>query len=157
MSDPMRLFVSLRTTSADVPVGVRFSAILLVLWACMLGLCGLFCLITVAISLMHGDWSITSFGVGFILAIAAGLFCVRAAKALRNAERWGANVATVCGGLAVALGSFIIRDFFSSGGGRSADEYFLYPIAPIFVVLGAWLCIYLNIPRVRSGFEKGLD
>jgi hypothetical protein len=156
MSDPLRLSLSQRTTSTDVPIGIRFSAILLALWACVLGLCGLFCLITVVITSMHGDRSEIFLGVGFVFAFATALFCLRAARALLNAERWGANVATVCGGLAVAFGCLVILNFFHIGR-QSADEYFLYPVAPIFLLLGAWLCIYLNMPRVRSSFERRLD
>jgi hypothetical protein len=50
------------------------------------------------------------------------------------------------------FGGVIGFDFFHAGR-QSADEYFLYPVAPILFMLGAWLCIYLNMPRVRSSFE----
>src|SRR5712664_1847445 len=153
MSDPLRISASQRTTSSDVRAGVRFSAILLVLWACVLGLCGIFCLITLVISWMHRDRSVLLLGLGFVLAVAGTLFCFRAARALHSAQSWGANVATLCGGLAVALGCSAIFDLIH-GGTHSADEYFLYPVAPIFVVFGLWLCIYLNIPRVRSDFRR---
>jgi hypothetical protein len=160
MSEPLRIYESKGATSSwpDVPAGIRFSAIILVLLACAPGLCGLFCIIALVISLMHPGRSLVgvSLGLAGIVALAVALVCLRAAKALRNAQRWGANVATVCGGLAVAFGSLTIFDFFRVGG-QSADEYFLYPVAPIFLVLGAWLCIYLNLPRVRSSFKSRLD
>lgn len=153
MPDLLRDFPSQRTESSDVPTGVRFSAILLVLWACFLGLCGTFCLITLIISVMYRDRFVTLLGLGFVLAVAGALFCFRAARALRGAQLWGANVAAICGGLAIALGCPVIFDWIH-GGTQSADEYFLYPVAPIFVIFGLWLCIYLNIPRVRASFGR---
>jgi hypothetical protein len=154
MPEPLRSYGTTSSRS-DVPAGIRFSAIILVLLACALGLCGLFCLIAVVILLAHHGRSLMgiSLGLAGVVVLAASLVCLRAATALRNGRLWGANVATVCGGLAVAFGGLVIFDFFHAGR-QSADEYFLYPVAPIFLLLGAWLCIYLNMPRVRSGLEK---
>ena len=140
-------------TSADVPAGIRFSAILVVLWGRILGLCGIFCLITIAISLTNRDRSLALLVLGFILAVAGAFLCFRAASALHSAQSWGANVAIICGGLAVVLGCSAILDLVH-GETHSADEYFLYPIAPSFIVCGLWLCIYLTIPRVRAFFES---
>jgi hypothetical protein len=159
MPEPLKTYESKGTASSrsDVPAGVRFSAIILVLLACALGVCGIFCVIAVAIILTHHGPALVgvSFGLGAAIAVAASLIGLRGAKALRNAQRWGANVATVCGGLAVVFGGLVILDFFHAGR-QSADAYFLYPVAPIFLVLGIWLCIYLNMPQVRSGFARRL-
>lgn len=153
MPDPLRIFPSQITASSDVPTGVRFSAILLVLWACFLGICGTFCLIALVISVMYRDRFDIPLGLGFVLAIAGALFCFRAARGLRGAQSWAANVATICGGLGIALGCPVIFDWIHNGT-RSADEYFLYLVDPIFIIFGLWLCIYLNIPRVRSSFRR---
>jgi hypothetical protein len=160
MPEPLRTYEPKEATSSwpDVLPGIRFSAIILVLLAFALGLCGLFCIVALVIAVKHAGQSLVgvSLGLAAIVAFAAALLCFRAAKALRNARRWGANVATVCGGLAIAFGGLAILDFFHAGK-QSADEYFLYPIAPVFLLLGAWLCIYLNIARVRSSFENRSD
>jgi len=157
MSEPLK---SYGTTSpwSDMPLGVRFSAIVLVLLGCALGLCGLFCLIAVVILLAHHGRNLTglSLGLAGVVLLTVSLVCLRAAAAMRNGRRWGANVATVCGGLAAAFGGLIIFDFFNAGR-LGADEYLLYPVAPIFLLLGVWLCIYLNMPRVRSSFERRSD
>lgn len=157
MPEPLESY-STSSPSFDVHGGVRFSAILLVLLGCALGLCGLFCLIAVVIVLTNHGRSLTSLalGTGAVVLLAASLACVRAAMALRNGRLWGANVATVCGGLTVAMGGLIAFDFFHARG-QVADEYFIYPLAPIFLVVGAWLCIYLNMPRVRSDFDRRSD
>jgi hypothetical protein len=141
-----------------MPGGVRFSAIILVVLAFALGLCGLFCLIAVAMLLAHHGRSLTGIALGLLslVVLTTSLVCFRAANALRNGQRWGANVATVCGGLALVFGGVIGFDFFHPGR-QAADEYFLYPVAPVLLLLGAWLCIYLNIPRVRAAFEKRSD
>jgi drug/metabolite transporter (DMT)-like permease len=156
MPEPLRTYGTASSWS-DVPAGIRFSAIILVLLACALGLCGLFCFIALVILLAHHGRSLIgiSLGLAGVVVLAASLVCLRAATALRNARLWAANVATVCGGLAVAFGGLAIFDFFHAGR-QSADEYFLYPIVPIFLLLGAWLCIYLNMPRVRSSFQNRL-
>src|SRR6516164_3435465 len=128
MPEPLRTFGTASLWS-DVPTGIRFSAIILVLLACALGLCGLFCFIAVVILLAHHGRSLIgiSLGLAGVVILAASLICLRAATALRNARIWGANVATACGGLAVAVGGLVILDFFHAGR-HSADEYFLYPI-----------------------------
>ena len=143
--------------SSDMSVGVRFSAIILVLLACALGLCGLFCIIAVAILLAHHGRLLVGFSLALagVAMLATFLICLRAARALQNRRLWGVNVATVCGALAAAFSGLMIFDFFHAGR-QSADEYFLYPLAPIFFLLGTWLCIYLNTPRVRSSFEGRL-
>lgn len=142
---------------SDIPAGVRFSAIILVLLACALGLCGLFCLIAVVALLAHHGRPLVglSLGVAGVAMLATSLVCLRAARALQNGRLWGVNVATVCGALAVAFSGLMIFDFFHSGS-QGADEYFLYPLAPLFLLLGTWLCIYLNMPHVRSSFEGRL-
>ena len=131
---------------------MRFSAIILVILACALGLCGLFCLIAGVTLLAHHGRNSTALSLGLlsVVALATSLVCFRAANALRNGQRWGANVATVCGGLAVAFGGLISFDFFHAGR-QGADEDSLYPVAPILLLLGAWLCIYLNTICVRAG------
>jgi drug/metabolite transporter (DMT)-like permease len=157
MPEPLRTYGTVSSWS-DVPTGIRFSAIILVLLACVLGLCGMFCLVALVILLEHHGQSLigVSLGIAGVAVFAAAVVCLRAATALRNARIWGANVATVCGGLAVSVGGLITFDFFHAGS-HSADEYFLYPMAPIFLLLGAWLCVYLNMPGVRAGFEKRSD
>lgn len=157
MSEPLGTYGTTSSFS-DMPGGVRFSAIILVVIACALGLCGLFCLIAVATLLAHHGRSLTGIELGLLslVVLATSLVCFRAANALRNGQRWGANVATVCGGLALVLGGVIGFDFFHPGR-QGADEYFLYPVAPVLLLLGAWLCIYLNMPRVRVAFEKRSD
>ena len=154
MSEPLRNYETASSGSV-VPAGIRFSAIILVLMACAMGLCGLFCIVALVISLTHPGRTLVgiSLGLAAIVALASAFVCLLAARALQNARRWGANVATVCGGLAVVSSGLDIFNFFHVGK-QSADEYFLYPVAPILLVFGTWLCIYLNIPRVRSTFEK---
>lgn len=154
MREPLSAYGA-KMPSSDMPAGVRFSAIILVLLACALGLCGLFCLIAVVILLAHHGRGLVglSLGLASVAILAASLVCLRAATALRNGQLWAANVATVCGGLAVAFGGLVVFDFFHAGR-QGADEYFLYPVAPVVLLLGAWLCIYLNMPRVRSSFDS---
>jgi hypothetical protein len=157
MPNPLRTFESKGVTSprSDVPLGMRVSAIILVLLALALGLGAVFCVIAIVLSPVHPGQNLFALFLGLvgIVALAAAFVCLRAARSLRNAGRWGANVATVFGGLAVASSSLELFNFFRHGG-QSADEYFLYPVAPIFLLLGTWLCVYLNLPRVRAGFEK---
>ena len=151
---------SLRTYEAassrtDVPIGIRVSAIILVLLACALALCGLFCLIAFVISLIHHGRGLAtpSLFLGGTVLCATSLVCFRAATALQSGRLWGAIVGTVCGGLAVSLGRLLVFDLFNPRR-HSPDEYFLYPVAPIFLLLGAWLCLYLSRPHVRSLFRQ---
>jgi hypothetical protein len=157
MPEPLRTYGT-SSSESDVPSAIRFSAIVLVLLAFALGLLGLFCLIALVILLVHHGRSLIgiSLGLAGVAVFVASIVCLRAATALRNARSWGANVATACGLLAVAIGGLVSFDLFHAGS-RSSDEYFLYPVAPIFLLLGAWLCVYLNLPRVRAGFEKHSD
>jgi hypothetical protein len=157
MPEPLKTYGT-SSSGSDVPSAIRFSATILVFLALALGLLGLFCLIALVILLVHHGRSLIgiSLGLAGVAVLAASIVCLRAANALRNARIWGANVATACGVLAVAIGGLVIFDFFHAGS-QSADEYFLYPVAPIFLLLGAWLCVYLNLPRVRAGFEKHSD
>ncbi len=153
MSEPLRNYDT--ATFYDVPLGIRFSSILLVLVALGIGLCALFCWIALAaLSLNHGrSWTGLYLGVAGGVGLTASLVCFRAAAALRSELRWGANVATVFGGITVLSGSILVIDFFHAGL-PSADEYFLYPVAPIILLIGVWLCIYLNVPYVRSRFNQ---
>ncbi len=154
MSDSLRNHDIVGTWS-EAPLGVRFSSIILVLFALVLMVCALFCLIAGGTVLVHHGRSSTGLylGVAGCAGIAASFVCFRAASALRNALRWGANVATGCGGLAVVFGSMLAFDFLRASK-PSADEYFLYPLVPVFLLVGIWLCIYLNLPRVRSRFNS---
>ena len=157
MPEPLKSYRA-SSPSSDMHVGVRFSAILLMLLACALGVCGLFCLIAVVTVLTNHERILTSLalGAGAVALLAASFVCVRAATALRNGRRWGANVATVFGGFTAAVGGLIAFDFFRARG-QAADEYFIYPLAPIFLLAGAWLCIYLNLPYIRSDFDQHSD
>jgi hypothetical protein len=154
MSEPLGNYGAV-TPWSDMPAGVRVSAIFLVLLACALGLCGVLCLVAVVTLLVHHGRGLAGLPLGLVgvVGLVTSLVCFRAADALRSGRRWGANVATACGGLAVAFGGLLVFDLFHPGR-QAADEYFLYPVAPIFLLLGAWLCIYLNLPRVRSSFER---
>jgi hypothetical protein len=154
MPEPLKTYGT-SSSGSDVPSAIRFSATILVFLAFALGLLGLFCLIALVILLVHHGRSLIglSLGLAGIAVLAASIVCLRAATALRNARIWGANVATACGVLAIAIGGLVIFDLFHARS-QSTDEYFLYPVAPIFLLLGTWLCVYLNLPRVRAGFEK---
>jgi hypothetical protein len=136
MPEPLRTYGTASSRS-DVPAGIRFSAIILAL-ACALGLCRLFCFFALVILLAHHGGSLIGIFLGLagVVVFAGSLVCLRAATASRNARLWAANMATIFGGLAIAFGGFAIFDFFHAGR-QSADEYFLYPLVPIFPLLRA--------------------
>ncbi len=109
--------------SSDTPAGVRFSAIILVLLACALGLCGLFCFTAIVILLAHHGRPLVGFSLGLagFAILATSIVCLRAARALQNGRLWGANMATVFGALAVAFSGLMIFDLFHAGK-QSANE-----------------------------------
>jgi hypothetical protein len=157
MSETLKTYPPFSPQS-DIPAGVRFSAVIMVLFAFGSGLCGLFCLIAVVMLLVnHGSFGTgIALGIGGILVLGACLVCLRAASALRSGLTWGANLAVAVGGFAIALGGTVLFDLFHSRG-HIADEYFVYPVAPALLLLGVWLCVYLNIPSVRLRFDKRSD
>jgi len=150
-----QLLISFRSEVAskhdDVLLGVRFSAVLLVIFGCATALIAVFLVIALCIFIAgHSDLTaIALFVLGAGSATTISLLCIRAAGALHNARRWGAIVAIACGIVLVTFGTLTVIDLYHPAR-QSADEYFLFPIAPICIAVGAWWCIYLSLPHVRS-------
>lgn len=85
-----------------------------------------------------------------IVVITSGLswLCIRAARALRQARRWGAYVAMAFGLLLLVFTGSFIYDMHHPER-QSTDEAFGIFVVPFMLVVGLWWCVYLNLPHVR--------
>ncbi len=143
---------------SDLP-SLRFSAGLLVALGCLWALYALlfFSLLVIAgVRALQGRshpasdarFLLTSTSV---IVIASGLtwLCIRAAKALRDARRWGAYVAMGFGVLLLLFTGSFVYDMYHPER-QSPDEAFGILIVPFMFAVGLWWCVYLNLPHVRT-------
>jgi hypothetical protein len=144
-------------------IGLRISAGLLIAMGCLIGLYVPFFVLMLGVSVvrhLHGhppatdkpNWFL-NVSIAICTASALTYLCFRAAAGLYNARRWAAYVAIGFGLLLLWVSGMFIYDWFHPER-QGPDEYFGILIVPIFVALGLWWCIYLNLPYVRAHFKN---
>ena len=142
---------------------MRASSVLLVLLGCLFGAYVPFFGLFLAVSVLRHirghpsasdsqSWLLTSL-IGICIATALCYLCFRAASALRNCQRWAAYVAQGFGFLLLLFSGLVIHGWFHPER-RGPDEDFGLLIVPLFVAVGLWWCVYLNLPSVRKRFEN---
>jgi len=155
--DPNARFAGEGTEESDLP-GLKFSAGLLGALGC---LWGLYAVLFVAMSVVAGvrAWEgrlrgpsdahflLTSILI-VIITSALTWLCIRAARALREARRWGAYVAIAFGLLLLLFTGDFIYDMYHPER-QSPDEAFGILVVPFMLIVGLWWCVYLNLPHVR--------
>jgi len=136
-------------------LGLRISAVLLVLLGCLFGLYALICGLVICVSVIrHAHASEMPFWLlALCITCALTYLCIRAAKGLREAQRWAAYVAMGCGLLLLWFSASGIYDWFHPER-QIPDEAFGILIIPIFIAVGLWWCVYLNLPHVRAHFRS---
>ncbi len=155
--------VSITKNNQKDLLGLRISAGLLVALGCLLGIYVLFFGFILSISAvrhLHGypptldrpNWFLS---LVIIIGTTSALtyLCFRAAAGLRDAQRWAAYIAVGFGLLLLLFSGTIIYDWFHPDR-QSADEYFSILIVPIWIAVGLWWCVYLNLPYVRAHFKS---
>ena len=75
--------------------------------------------------------------LAFIIMSALTWLCIRAAKALYDARRWGAYVAMVFGLLLLLFTGSFVYDIYRPER-QGPDEYFLILIVPFALVVALW-------------------
>jgi hypothetical protein len=145
------------TDESDLP-GLKFSAGLLVALGCLWGLYAVLfasMLVIAGVRALQGGVH-TGSDVRFLLtsilivAITSAFtwLCIRAARALRQARRWGAYVAMAFGLLLLLFAGDIIYDMYYPHL-QVPDEGYGILLVPFMLIVGLWWCVYLNLPHVR--------
>jgi hypothetical protein len=144
-------------------LGLRISAVLLVLLGCHFGLfVSFFVLVFVdtVIRDLQGHVpasEMTHSFAGLLIAIgissALTYLCFRAARDLREAQRWAAFVAMGFGLLSLLFSGSFVYDMFHPER-QSPDEEFGLLFIPFFLAIGLWWCVYLNLPHVRARLRR---
>jgi hypothetical protein len=143
--------------------GVRFSAVLLVLFGAFLGIYVPFYSFMLAMILykrLHGTHfpnpSITSLVLTIAGAATLSFLCFRAGAALSRSRRWAAYVAIAWGLMLFYFGSRIMIDLFRpyQPGAVQGEDLFEFLIAVPCLAVGAWWCVYLSLPHVRSRLQS---
>jgi hypothetical protein len=140
-------------------LGLKVSAGLLVALGCLWGLYAMFFAALLAVTGVRAwkghvyspsnlRWLGTSLLLVLIMA-ALTLLCIRAAKALRNARRWGAYVAISFGLMLLLFSGAFVYDMYHPER-QGPDDYFGILFVPFTLLLGLWWCVYLNLPHVRA-------
>jgi len=80
-----------------------------------------------------------------------------AARAMREAQRWSAYLTMAFGAMFLLVCFFLVFDFFRPFHPeiQAPDADYALLLVPFFFPLGAWWCIYLNLPHVRAYFRRG--
>jgi hypothetical protein len=139
------------TEEQIAPIGVRISAGLLFFVGATAVLPFIFCIYLFGNCLAGRD-SHGATAATLVVAALNGAFivlCIRGASAMHRGRRWGASVATAMGFCLLALSAPLTFDYFHPER-QSADEYFLIMLVPLFVAVGLWWCVYLNLPHARA-------
>ena len=143
--------------------GVRFSAVLLVLFGAFLGIYVpfySFMLAAILYKRLHGvhfpDPSITSLVLTIAGAATLSFLCFRAGAALSHSRRWAAYVAIAWGLLLFCFGAQIMIDLFRpyQPGAVQGEDFFEFLLAVPCLALGAWWCVYLCLPHVRRRLQS---
>jgi hypothetical protein len=71
------------------------------------------------------------------------VFCLRAAPALYEAQRWAARVAMVAGVVVIAWSLWSLVFLGVRGG-------YQITMAALAIAAGVWWCVSLNLPHTRS-------
>lgn len=151
-------FAGLARDDSDL-LGLRFSAGLLVALGCLWCLYAVFFAVILGVEGVrawrgqlhnpsNAHWFLTSFLLA-VLMCALTWLCIRAARALREARRWGAYVAMAFGLLLLLFTGDFIYDMYHPER-QSPDEGFGIFIVPFMLIVGLWWCVYLNLPHVRG-------
>jgi hypothetical protein len=143
--------------------GLRFSAVLLVLLGALLGIyvpLYSFMLAVILYKRLHGvhfpNPSITSLVLTIAGATTLSFLCFRAGAALSRSRKWAAYVAIAWGLLLFYFGSRIMIDLFRpyQPGAVQGEDLFGFLIAVPCIAVGAWWCVYLILPHVRSHLQS---
>jgi hypothetical protein len=144
-------------------VGLRISAVLLVLLGGLFGFYVLFFTLLLGVNVFrHLQGYVPAseephWFLGLFIAVcttsALAYLCIRAAKGLRDAQGWAAYVATGFGLLLLLFSGTFIYDVFHPER-QGPDEYFLILFVPFCIAIGLWWCVYLNLPHVRAHFKS---
>jgi len=146
----------------EAPMGVKFSAGLLVIYGTLVGLSAV---VGTAIIILLGlrihtrsGWLSTSlfFSLYLFVLSAFSVACFRAATGLYQSRNWARYCAVGIGTFVLALGVFILEDAYlpARPGSFHGDDGFAVLMSPFMIGPGLWLAVYLNLPHVSRGFRK---
>jgi hypothetical protein len=155
--------VSIKSDRREELLGLRISAVLLVMLGGLFALYVPFFILVLGVAVVrHLHSHVSSSGspsfflgllVGLCIASALSYLCFRAAAGLRDAQRWAAYVAVAFGLLLLLFSGDVIYDYLHPER-QSPDEGFVMLAVPFLVAVGLWLCVYMSLPSVRARFEK---
>ena len=155
--------VSEQDTDAISLTGVKFSAGLLIALGCVWALYAVLGLVIAGVgairlwgqrSLSYSDVRMLLATIAFELIMGALTWlCIKAAKALRDARRWGAYVAMVFGFFLLLIPALFTYDMYHPER-QSVDEGDGMVLIPFILFVGLWWCIYLNLPHVRAHLRR---
>jgi hypothetical protein len=146
----------------EAPMGVKFSAGLLVVYGTLLGLSAV---VGIAIIILLGlrihtrsGWLSTSlfFSLYLLVLSAFSVACFRAASGLYQSRNWARYCAVRIGMVVISIGILILLDAYlrARPGSFHGDDGFAVLMSPFMIGPGLWLAVYLNLPHVSRGFRK---
>jgi hypothetical protein len=131
-----------------MPIGLRLTAVLLVVSGAVLGT------FVVAVSALMirrwileptlGDWSSIGTAVALILVAVFSYWCIRTAIALFDGRHWAAYATIAFGLLLIGLDGWII-----TANVHSADDYFLPLFSVPTMFFGLCWCVFPLLPTSR--------